>query len=236
MGSSPEARGWATKPECSCAAASHSSLMNPIARGRAGQTGLRARPSHVKPSQDGLHLNDYSLVVQAAIGGQGIAMGWKHIVDHACAQKLLVAASYPDEVPMRTWRDQMCVEYRLDQVLQPRTLANQLRPPGDLSSEREQADRSADRRDRRDLRAKRDKPASGYDPRRGHAIGDDHCDDDAGCRQFRLARDYAAWLGLTPKPHSTGGKQRVGRISKMGNRYIRRLLYLGAMAADHGQT
>jgi len=44
------------------------------------------------------------------------------------------------------------------------------------------------------------------------------------------ARDYAAWLGLTPKPHSTGGKQRLGRISKMGNRYIRRLLYLGAMA------
>ena len=47
---------------------------------------------------------------------------------------------------------------------------------------------------------------------------------------FSSARDYAAWLGLTPKPHSTGGKQRVGRISKMGNRYIRRLLYLGAMA------
>jgi transposase len=47
---------------------------------------------------------------------------------------------------------------------------------------------------------------------------------------FDCARDYAAWLGLTPKPHSTGGKQRVGRISKMGNRYIRRLLYLGAMA------
>ena len=47
---------------------------------------------------------------------------------------------------------------------------------------------------------------------------------------FDCARDYAAWLGLTPKPHSTGGKQRVGSISKMGNRYIRRLLYLGAMA------
>ncbi len=47
---------------------------------------------------------------------------------------------------------------------------------------------------------------------------------------FDCARDYAAWLGLTPKPHSTGGRQRVGSISKMGNRYIRRLLYLGAMA------
>jgi hypothetical protein len=37
-------------------------------------------------------------------------------------------------------------------------------------------------------------------------------------------------LGLTPKPHSSGGKERLGTISKMGNRYIRRLLYLGAMA------
>ena len=47
---------------------------------------------------------------------------------------------------------------------------------------------------------------------------------------FRSGRDYAAWLGLTPKPHSTGGKERLGRISKAGDRYLRRLLYLGAMA------
>jgi transposase len=46
---------------------------------------------------------------------------------------------------------------------------------------------------------------------------------------FRSARDLSAWLGLTPKPHSSGGKERLGTISKMGNRYIRRLLYLGAM-------
>ena len=47
---------------------------------------------------------------------------------------------------------------------------------------------------------------------------------------FRSARDYAAWLGLTPRAHSSGGKERLGRISKAGNRYLRRLLYLGAMA------
>jgi transposase len=47
---------------------------------------------------------------------------------------------------------------------------------------------------------------------------------------FKTARDLAAWLGLTPKPHSSGGRERLGKISKMGNRYIRRLLYLGAMA------
>jgi transposase len=47
---------------------------------------------------------------------------------------------------------------------------------------------------------------------------------------FRSGRDYAAWLGLTPCAHSSGGKERLGRISKAGNRYLRRLLYLGAMA------
>ena len=48
--------------------------------------------------------------------------------------------------------------------------------------------------------------------------------------QFRTARDLSAWIGLTPRAFSTGGKQRLGRISKMGDRYLRRLLYLGAMA------
>lgn len=47
---------------------------------------------------------------------------------------------------------------------------------------------------------------------------------------FRTSRDYAAWLGLTPRARSSGGKERLGRISKAGNRYLRRLLYLGAMA------
>ncbi|UPJ49318.1 IS110 family transposase [Bradyrhizobium sp. 200] len=40
----------------------------------------------------------------------------------------------------------------------------------------------------------------------------------------------AAWLGLVPKQHSTGGKERLGRISKQGNRYLRWLLVKGAMA------
>lgn len=47
---------------------------------------------------------------------------------------------------------------------------------------------------------------------------------------FKSGRDLSAWLGLTPRPHSTGGKERLGRISKTGNRYLRRLLYPGAMA------
>jgi transposase len=46
----------------------------------------------------------------------------------------------------------------------------------------------------------------------------------------RSARDDAAWLGLTPRTHSSGGKERLGRISRAGSRYLRRLLCLGAMA------
>ncbi len=41
---------------------------------------------------------------------------------------------------------------------------------------------------------------------------------------FESGRDVAAWLGLTPREDSTGGKQRLGRISKRGNRYLRTLL------------
>lgn len=47
---------------------------------------------------------------------------------------------------------------------------------------------------------------------------------------FKSGRDLSAWIGLTPKPWSSGGKERLGRISKMGNKYLRRLLYLGALA------
>ena len=42
--------------------------------------------------------------------------------------------------------------------------------------------------------------------------------------QFWSGRDLSAWLGLTPINKSTGGKERLGRISKMGDRYIRRLM------------
>ncbi len=45
---------------------------------------------------------------------------------------------------------------------------------------------------------------------------------------FRSGREFAAWLGLVPRQNSSGGKERLGRISKQGNRYIRRLLVIGA--------
>lgn len=47
--------------------------------------------------------------------------------------------------------------------------------------------------------------------------------------QFRSGRDFAAWFGLVPRQNSTGGKERLGRVSKMGQDDIRRLLVIGAM-------
>ena len=47
---------------------------------------------------------------------------------------------------------------------------------------------------------------------------------------FESGRHFAAWLGLTPREHSTGGKHRMGRISKAGNERLRQLLVVGAMA------
>jgi transposase len=58
--------------------------------------------------------------------------------------------------------------------------------------------------------------------------------------RFRSGRHFAAWLGLVARQNSTGGKTRLGRISKMGDRYLRKLLVIGATstiyAARHGHT
>lgn len=47
---------------------------------------------------------------------------------------------------------------------------------------------------------------------------------------FRSGRQFAAWLGLTPRPHNSGGKERLGGITKQGEGYLRRLLVVGATA------
>jgi transposase len=52
----------------------------------------------------------------------------------------------------------------------------------------------------------------------------------ADASTFRSGRELAAWIGLVPRQHSSGGKQRLGRISKQGNGYLRRLLTIGATA------
>ncbi len=59
-------------------------------------------------------------------------------------------------------------------------------------------------------------------------------------RRFRNGRHFAAWIGLVARQNSTAGRTRLGRISKMGDRYLRRLLVLGATASlrrlQQGQT
>ena len=47
---------------------------------------------------------------------------------------------------------------------------------------------------------------------------------------FKSGRDFAAWIGLVPRQDSTGGKQKLGPISKQGDRYLRRILVVGAHA------
>jgi transposase len=47
---------------------------------------------------------------------------------------------------------------------------------------------------------------------------------------FKSGRDLSAWIGLVPRQHSTGGKERLGHISKAGNRYLRTLLVAGALS------
>ena len=55
-------------------------------------------------------------------------------------------------------------------------------------------------------------------------------------KTFSSGRSLAAWIGLVPKQHSTGGKDRLGSITKQGNRYLRWLLVVGAMAGRDRST
>jgi transposase len=51
-------------------------------------------------------------------------------------------------------------------------------------------------------------------------------------KQFKSSRHFAAWLGLTPRIRASGGKEKIGRISKGGDRYLRTLLIHGAQASS----
>jgi transposase len=52
----------------------------------------------------------------------------------------------------------------------------------------------------------------------------------ANPRAFRSGRDFSAWIGLVPRQHSSGGKDKLGSISKQGDRYLRGLFTAGALA------
>ena len=53
---------------------------------------------------------------------------------------------------------------------------------------------------------------------------------------FRKGRDFAAWLGVVPEEHSTGGKQTLWKIPRRGNQYLRRLFVQGARAVMQHRT
>jgi transposase len=60
-------------------------------------------------------------------------------------------------------------------------------------------------------------------------------------KAFRCGRDFAAWIGLVPKQNSSGGRERLGNITKAGDRYLRSLFCAGALAVirfvkQHGVT
>jgi transposase len=102
-----------------------------------------------------------------------------------------------------------------------------------LADQRAALDAAADALERRvtaqakaDEKARMLKTAPGVGPLTAHATLATMPDPSL----FKSGRDFAAWLGLTPKITGTGGKTRTGRITKQGNQPLRRLLVLGATA------
>jgi len=85
-------------------------------------------------------------------------------------------------------------------------------------------ERELEQHARRDERARRIQKLSGVGPISASAI----VSSVAEAREFKNGRQFAAWLGLTPKQYSTGGKARLGRITAHGDAYLRTLLIMGA--------
>jgi len=68
------------------------------------------------------------------------------------------------------------------------------------------------------------------DPRRWSDRRGAPDNEDPGARLFQSGRQFAAWIGLTPKDHSTGGKVRLGVITRAGDEALRSVLVVGATA------
>lgn len=85
-------------------------------------------------------------------------------------------------------------------------------------------ERELEQHSRRDEQAKRIQQLSGVGPISASAIVASVAD----AREFKNGRQFAAWLGLTPRQYSTGGKTRLGRITAHGDPYLRTLLIMGA--------
>ena len=77
---------------------------------------------------------------------------------------------------------------------------------------------------------KRDEQTAGRDPGVGPALATALVASIADPRAFRSGRDFSAWVGLVPRQNSSGGKDKLGSISKQGDRYLRSLFTAGALA------
>lgn len=103
-------------------------------------------------------------------------------------------------------------------------LADLLAHVGVLDARVAQYERELEQHARRDERAIRIQALSGVGPISASAI----VASVAEAHEFKNGRQFAAWLGLTPKQYSTGGKTRLGRITAHGDPYLRTLLIMGA--------
>src|SRR4029077_17211692 len=93
-------------------------------------------------------------------------------------------------------------------------------------------DREVARRAKADAQAKRLMTIPGIGPITETAL----VETAPAAQPFKRGRDFAAWLGLTPLQRSSGGKQKLGETSRMGERTLRRLLIIGASAAVRWAT
>ena len=75
-----------------------------------------------------------------------------------------------------------------------------------------------------------DRAADGVLPGVGPALATALVASVADPKAFRSGRNFSAWIGLVPKQHSSGGKDKLGSISKQGDRYLRSLFTAGALA------
>jgi transposase len=117
-----------------------------------------------------------------------------------------------------------------DETLPPalrRGVARQLEHPRELDAHLADCNREIAQQARDDPRAARVARLSGVGALTASAVTATVVD--AG--QFRCGRQFAAWLGLTPRQYSTGGKPRLGRLTRRGDTYLRGLLVQGARSA-----
>ncbi len=106
-------------------------------------------------------------------------------------------------------------------------VARQLEHLRELDAQVAECDREIARQARDDPRAVRVARLSGVGALTASALAATVVD----AHQFRCGRQFAAWLGLTPRQYSTGGKTRLGRITRRGDAYLRGLLVQGARSA-----